>query len=82
MHGGPGIPEQCRALALGDVEHRQQIVHALLQGRDLCQSIGEAEAPRIHDDQSTEPCESCEEAVHSRLIQEDFEVRNRSRYEQ
>ena len=77
-----GVPEQCRALALGGVEHRQQIVHAILQGRDLRQSIGEAEAARVHDDQSAEARESGEEAVHPRLVPEDFEVRHGARYEQ
>src|SRR5512132_1550228 len=58
------------------------MVHPLLQGRDLRQSIGEAEAARVHDDQAAEARESGEEAVHPGLLPEDFEVRHGARYEE
>jgi hypothetical protein len=89
VHGGrdarrPGIrvPEERGSFTARRVEDREQIADAVVQRRHVRQTIGEPQAPRVHQDEPREARQAGQETFDPRFLPEHLDMGHRPRDEQ
>src|SRR5262249_35192845 len=76
-----GVAEQRGTLRTDRLEHGADVVHALLEGRQLVvgDAVGESCAALVEEDEAREGGEAVEEGRHRRLLPHQLDVRDPSR---
>ena len=76
------MPEQRSALGADRLEDRADVVHPLLEGRQLGvgDAVGEPRAALVEEDEAREGGEALEEVHHRRLLPHHLDVRDPARH--